>query len=89
MGAFDGVRISGISAPLMEDGSLYISAQPAFNFTREFTVADLANRIDEAKRAGLDHVYVKPEVRRFSGARLDLWYAEALVQRLDNVSRAT
>lgn len=80
MGAFDGLFLGGYSVTERDTGRVYVRGQPAFNFTREFTLKDLMRLNEAARREGKDHVYVKSGGSGISGARLDLWYSEALVR---------
>lgn len=79
MGAFDGLFPIGFSLPYRDDGRVYVKSQPAFHFTKEFTLKDLMRLNKDARRDGKDHVYIRGG-RKDTSVRLDLWYSEALVR---------
>lgn len=79
MGAYDGLFPARFLLPDRDNGRVYVKGQPAFNFTKEFTLKDLMRLNKDARRDGKDHVYIRGG-RKDISVRLDLWYSEALVR---------
>lgn len=83
MGAFDGIKIPyddgyPIGGYYSDPAEQYVKGQPAFNFTKSFTVKDLCSLLEAAESAGRECLWV-PKAGS-SGIRLDTWYARALLK---------
>lgn len=80
MGAFDGLVKGGYapSEPYYE----YVDGQTAFRLTKDFTLDDLIARFRHAEHICADVVWIPSGRKGISDIRLDLWYAEALIQHL-------
>lgn len=64
----------------------YLSGQPAIYFSKNFTLDDLRQRVNDANDAGDTHVYVQSKLDSpcTTSGRIGVWYAEAIIREMED-----
>lgn len=88
MGAFDGL-IGARGIPDRFEDYEYVPGQTAFRLTKDFTLDDFIKRFKHAESVCSGKVWIPSGRKGISDIKLDLWYADALIQHLLSIKRGT